>query len=129
MSKMKLTVPAVDEWALALRAALSAAGAVSGLSLEMIDDLKTACDEAFYLLTRQPTKADSVSLSFWEENCILKLRITADRAACSQACQAQDPEIAKLIIGTLVGEVHLEKDSCGIHTVDMTLPESCTHKQ
>ena len=43
---------------------------------------------------------------------------TGKRIECAQDCILQDPEIAELIIGTLVTEIKLESDSCGTHTVN-----------
>lgn len=122
MNRSSITVPARPEWALVLRAALGGIGAVANLSLDSIDDLRTACDEAFDLLTHQPREAVSITLSCRILEDTLSIRIRAERAQVYQECSDIDPEVAQLIIGTLVTDVHMEGDRCGIYSVHMTLP-------
>lgn len=117
-----LTVPAEPEYGLVLRMALSAIGAINGLSLDMIDDLKTALDEAFDLLTHQLRLVESVKLRCIPEENELKICLSAQRAMTKQDCTPVDPEVAHLIIGTLATKVNLEGDQCGIHSVHFSLP-------
>ncbi len=123
---MTITVPAKEEWALVLRTALSGVGTIAGLSVDMIDDLKTASDEAFELLTHQPRASVSVTLRCDIADRALTIRIQAERAMAYQECTPVDPEVAQLIIGTLVTKVHLEGDRCGIYSVHMTLPTAAS---
>lgn len=122
MNAFTMTVPASDEWALVLRSALNGVGVLANLSVDMISDLRTACDEAFDLLTHQPRKAQSIQLSCSLENDQLSVLLKAERKPVLQECSPVDPEVARLIIGTLVTKVHLEGDSCGIYGVHMSLP-------
>ena len=122
MNKMTLTVPAKDEWALVMRTTLSGMGALAKLSVEMIDDLRIACDEAFNLLTHQSQLIQHLVFSCEIKDGFLMIRLSVERAFASQMCTPVDPEVAHLIIGTLVTDVHLEGDSCGIYTVHMKVP-------
>ncbi len=122
MNKMTLTVPAKDEWALVMRTSLSGMGALAKLSVEMIDDLRIACDEAFNLLTHQSQLIQHLVFSCEIKDGFLMIRLSVERAFASQMCTPVDPEVAHLIIGTLVTDVHLEGDSCGIYTVHMKVP-------
>ena len=122
MTSSTLTVPAKPEWALVLRTALSGIGAVANLSLDTIDDLRTAADEAFDLLTHQPREVTHMTLECELDEQLLHVRLTAQRAQQYQECTPVDPEIAQLIIGTLVTNVHMEGDKCGIYRVHMSLP-------
>lgn len=121
MNQMTLTVPAQQEWALVLRTALNGVGVLANLSVDMIADLRTACDEAFDLLTHQPRSAENITLLCQLQNKILTVRLSAQRTNDFQACVPSDPEVANLIIGTLVTDVHLHADSCGIYSVSMSL--------
>lgn len=124
MNELILIVPAHGEWILALRATLSAVGALAGLSLDMIDDLRIAADEAFDLLTHQPRKLDNVRMTCRATPSQLQVQLEGFRTHTTQQCVPADAETARLVIGTLVTEMHLEGDSCGIHSVCMSLP-SC----
>lgn len=122
MNELSMTVPAKDEWALVLRSALNGVGVLANLSVDMISDLRTACDEAFDLLTHQARSVESIKLHCKVEEGQLQLWLRAERKPTLQACYPMDPEVAHLIIGTLVTDVHLEGDSCGIYGVHMSLP-------
>ncbi|MHC1785900.1 MAG: hypothetical protein AB9880_02380 [Christensenellales bacterium] len=122
MNQMTLTVPAHEEWALVLRTALNGVGVLANLSVDMIADLRTACDEAFDLLLNQPRSAESVTLICALQGKALTVRLSAQRAFNYQSCIPADPEVSNLIIGTLVTDVHIEGDSCGVYSVLMSLP-------
>lgn len=123
MNEVTLTLPANDKWTLAMRSTLSAVGATCGLSLEMIDDLKIAVDEAFDLITHQPKPLERVRMtcSILDKELIVALNGIRTKTICT-SCIPKDPETAKLVIGTLVTDINLESDSCGIHSIQMSLP-------
>ncbi|MGI6725099.1 MAG: hypothetical protein ACOX62_02710 [Christensenellales bacterium] len=122
MNKMILTVPASCEWSLVVRTALGAVGVLATLSMDVIDDLRAAVDEAFELVTHQERMVENVTLTCEMEDGKIYITLEAQRAANAQDCEMKDPEVAQLIIGTLVTEVKLEGDHCGIYTVRMSLP-------
>ena len=122
MNRMTLTVPAKEEWGLVIRSALHGMGVVANLSSDMIDDVRTAVDEALELLTHQLRQAEHIHVICEVEPKGLLLRVCADRAPGTTGCIPKDPEMARLLIGTLVTDVHLEGDSCGIHCVQMRFP-------
>ena len=119
---MILSVPASPEWGLVVRTSLGAVGVMANLSLDVIDDLRTAVEEAFELVTHQERQVEKVILSCKMEDGKILITLEAQRAPDAQACDRMDPEVAQLIIGTLVTDVKLEGDQCGIHTVRMSLP-------
>lgn len=119
---MILSVPASPEWGLVVRTSLGAVGVMANLSLDVIDDLRTAVEEAFELVTHQERQVEKVILSCKMEEGMIHITLEAQRAPNAQACDMMDPEVAQLIIGTLVTEVKLEGDQCGIYTVRMSLP-------
>lgn len=122
MNRMILSVPASPEWGLVVRTSLGAVGVMANLSLDVIDDLRSAVEEAFELVTHQERLVEKVTLSCKMEDGQIHITLEAQRAADAQACDMMDPEVAQLIIGTLVTEVKLEGDQCGIYTVRMSLP-------
>ena len=122
MNALTLTVPALQRWALALRTTAGAAGAMAGLSLDLIDDLRIAIDEAFDLLTHQSQPLESVTMTCSPGDKALNIALSAKRALTGPTCKPADPETARLLIGTLVADIHLEGDCCGVHSVVMSLP-------
>ena len=122
MNELNLTIPADSRWLLALRSSLSAVGAIAGLSLDTIEDMRIAVDEAFDLLAHQPRSLEAIMLICNIEEDKLNVRLEGKRSFSPQQCVPADAETARLVIGTLVADIHLEGDSCGIHSVYMTLP-------
>ena len=112
-------MPAKPEWALVLRTALSGIGAVANLSLDTIDDPRTAADVAFDPLTHQPREVTNMTL---ECELMSSSARTPDRPTrpAVPGVHPGRPEIAQLIIGTLVTNVHMEGDKCGIYRVHVS---------
>ena len=122
MNRVTLTVPPNKQWSLVVRASLGAIGVTANLSLDVIDDLRTAVEEAFELVTHQEREVEKVILSCKIEDGMIYINLEAQRASNAQACDMMDAEVAQLIIGTLVTDVNLEGDQCGIYAVRMALP-------
>lgn len=122
MNELTLTIPADTKWTLALRSLAGAAGALAGLTLDTIDDLRIAVDEAFDLLTHQPLTPKTITMTCRPTERSLEVRMDCKRMLEHQRCEPSDPETARLIIGTLVADIHLEGDACGIHSVCMSMP-------
>lgn len=122
MNELKVTIPAQRTWLLALRSCIGACGSIAGLSIDTIGDLRIAIDESFDLLTHQAREISSITMLCKVNDECISISLTGKRTECAQNCIPQDPEIAELIIGTLVTEIKLESDSCGTHTVNFSLP-------
>ena len=106
-----MTIPAAQDWALLLRLAVSGAGALFDLSVELLEDLRTAMDECCDLLLHQRYTAQSLLLEWTEASEGVLVSLSAqDRT--SAACKSPaENEIAKLILGTLVHAVDFEQSS------------------
>lgn len=122
MNKMSLSIPAKPEWRLVLRSVLNGVGVLANLSVDMIDDLRSASDEAYDLLTHQSKHISHILVRSEILDDILSVRLSVKRTFASQHCAPADVEVANLIIGSFVTKVHLEGDSCGIYSVHMKLP-------
>jgi anti-sigma regulatory factor (Ser/Thr protein kinase) len=124
MNDMILSIPAELEWALVLRMALSGAGVLADLPIDLMEDLRTAADEAFDLLTHQGMKAGRITLacSVREDELIIALR--AEDMGCAQSCPRPDRDIARQILATLLTGVRFEDDGQDIRGVIMTLPRA-----
>lgn len=122
MKPMVLTVPARQEWIMVLRMAASGVGAVYDLPVDVLEDLCTALEESCELLLHQDYTAEALTLQCEEKRDGLHVSLTARERSAQKEEDAADPDIARLIIQTLVKEVTLEKDQDGVHCVRMTLP-------
>ncbi len=122
MKPMVLTVPARQEWIMVLRMAASGVGAVYDLPVDVLEDLCTALEESCELLLHQDYTAETLTLQCEEKRDGLHVSLTARERSAQKEEDAADPDIARLIIQTLVKEVTLEKDQDGVHCVRMTLP-------
>lgn len=122
MTPMTLTVPAGEEWILVLRMAASGVSALFDVPVDVMEDLNTAIEESCDLLLHQDYSAETLTLNCEPRPDGLHVTLTArERTRCPEEEKA-DPEIARLIIQTLVREVALERDDVGVHCVRMTLP-------
>ncbi|MBR3739096.1 MAG: hypothetical protein IKN04_01390 [Clostridia bacterium] len=122
MTPMTLTVPAREEWVLVLRMASSGVSALFDVPVDVMDDLNTAIEESCDLLLHQDFTAETLTLKCEPRPDGLHVTLTAqERTRCPEEEKA-DPEIARLIIQTLVREVALDRDDAGVHCVRMTLP-------
>ncbi len=124
MRPMTLTVPAKEEWTLVLRMALSGVSALFDVPVDVMEDLSTAVEESCDLLLHQDYAAETLALQCEPKPDGLHVTLTAqERTRCREQEKA-DPEIARLIIQTLVREVALDQDETGVHRVRMALPVS-----
>ena len=122
MTPMVLTVPAREEWVLVLRMTLSGVSALFDVPVDVMEDLNTAIEESCDLLLHQDYTAETLTLKCepWADG--LHVSLTAqERTRCPEEEKA-DPEIARMIIQTLVREVSLDRDETGVHCVRMILP-------
>ncbi len=122
MTPMTVAVPARKEWALVLRMALSGVSALFDVPVDVMEDLNTAIEESCELLLHQDYTAETLTLKCEAKADGLHVSLSAqERTRCPEEEKA-DPEIARLIIQTLVRQVDLERDEAGVHCVRMTLP-------
>ncbi len=122
MKPMTLTVPAREEWILVLRMTLSGVSALFDVPVDVMEDLNTAIEESCDLLLHQDYTAETLTLKCEPRPDGLHVTLTAQERTRCQEEEKADPEIARLIIQTLVREVALDRDDAGVHCVRMTLP-------
>jgi hypothetical protein len=119
---LTLTVPADSDWMLVVRMALGGAGALMGLGIDLVDDLRTAADEACDFLLHQPRKVDSIKIVCSLKNEAVCTVFTCDFAGECQSCEEVDMDVTRGILETLIPKVELEEDGVCVHTVTLTLP-------
>ena len=119
---LSLTVPADPTWMLVVRMALGGAGALMGLNIDLVDDLRTAADETCDFLLHQPRKVSSIHIV-----CSLKDEAVCTVFACDfaqdcQTCEEVDLDVTRGILETLIPKVELEEEGVCIRSVALTLP-------
>ena len=119
---MTLTAPAKEEWVLVLRMAFSGVCALLDVPVDVMEDASTAIEESCDLLLHQDYSAETLTLQCEALPDGLRVTLTAQEGDRRIEEEKADPEIARLIIETLVRQVALEQDEAGVHCVRMTLP-------
>lgn len=119
---LALSIPADPRWVLVVRMALGGAGALMGLDIGLMDDLRTAADEACDFLLHQPRKAARIELVCRLHEKAVCTVFTCVWAAQCQTCEEMDIEVTRGILETLIPKVELEAEGVCIRSVALTLP-------
>ncbi len=119
---LTLTVPADPNWMLVVRMALGGAGALMGLNIDLVDDLRTAADETCDFLLHQPRKVRCIKIACSLKNEAVCTVFNCDFAQECQTCEEMDLDVTRGILETLIPEVELEEDGVCIRSVSLTLP-------
>jgi len=119
---LTLTVPADPNWMLVVRMALGGAGALMGLGIDLVDDLRTAADETCDFLLHQPRKVHCIKIVCSLKDEAVCTVFTCDFAQECQTCEEMDLDVTRGILETLIPKVELEEDGVCIRSVSLTLP-------
>ncbi len=119
---LTLTVPANPDWMMVVRMALGGAGALLGLGIDLVDDLRTAADETCDFLLHQPRKVQCINIVCSLKDEAVCTVFTCNFAGECQACEEVDLDVTRGILETLIPEVELEEDGVCVRTVTLTLP-------
>ena len=111
-----------EDWLIA-RMALSGLGMLAGLDADLIGDLQTAVNECCDCLLHQTTTPETLVLSARAEKGRLQFRFSAEGGAGQGPADAQDAEIARCVLETLLPEVRLETDVHGVYGLCGSLAE------
>ncbi len=117
-----LSLPADREFVLLARMMLSGLGMMAGLDVDLIDDLRTATDECCDCLLHQPVAAERLELRARVEGNRLHCCLNAIRAGGASDLPMNDLEITRGVLETLMPDVTLECDSCGVGSIGFSLP-------
>jgi hypothetical protein len=119
---LTLTVPADPDWMLVVRMALGGAGALMGLGIDLVDDLRTAADETCDFLLHQPRKVQCIKIACSLNSDAVCTVFTCDFTGEFQSCGEVDLDVTRGILETLIPKVELEEDGVCVRTVSLTLP-------
>ncbi len=117
-----LILPADSEFVLLARTALCGLGMIAGLDVGLIDDLRAATDECCDCLMHQSKKAERIELKAWLDGGRLYCCFKATRADEELAGPHSDQEISRCVLETLMPEVTILNDACGVGSIGFSLP-------
>lgn len=117
-----LSLPADKDFVLLARMALSGLGMLAGLDVDLIDDIRTATDECCDCLLHQPIRADRLELRARIDNGRLYCCLNAVRSNGPSDLPQSDLEITRGVLETLMPDVTLQGDACGVGSIGFSLP-------
>ncbi len=117
-----LNMPATQEFVLLARMALSGLGMIAGLDVGLIDDVRAATDECCDCLLHQQRKAARIELKAWVDGERMHCCFQAIRADETQDGPQNDTELSRCVLETLMPDVTLLHDACGVGSIGFSLP-------
>ena len=120
--EIMLNLPADQEFVLLARMALSGLGMIGGLDVGLIDDVRAAADECCDCLMHQSRKAERIEMKARLDSGRLYCCFQAIRSEQSPDGPLGDYELSRCVLETLMPDVTLEKDACGVGTIGFSLP-------
>ena len=120
--EVTLSLPADRDFVLLARMVLSGLGMLAGLDVDLIDDLRTATDECCDCLLHQPVRADRLELRARVDEGRLYCCLNAVRSGGESDLPVNDLEITRGVLETLMPDVSLECDACGVGSIGFSLP-------
>ena len=117
-----LSLPADRDFVLLARMVVSGLGMLAGLDVDLIDDLRTATDECCDCLLHQPIRAERLELHARVQNGRLYCCMNAKRSGGVSDLPQSDLEITRGVLETLMPDVTLQCDACGVGSIGFSLP-------
>lgn len=122
---ISLRVPGEMAYALVIRTALGGVAILKDLSVDQMDDLRTAADEACDCLLHQGRAVEAIQVHVIEREKKLTVSLEAEFSGCRQGDCADQTAISQAVLETLVPEVALTAAECGcIQRIDLTMPRA-----
>ena len=122
---ISLRVPGEMAYALVIRTALGGVAILKDLSVDQMDDLRTAADEACDCLLHQGRPVEAIQVHVTEQEKKLTVSLEAEFSGARQGDYADQTAISQAVLETLVPEVALQTAACGcIQRIDLTMPRA-----
>ena len=122
---VELKLPAQQNVMLVMRLTTAGVIARAGLTVDRINDVKLAVEEACTCLMQSASNPKTLCLRFFEEEKCLKIRICGD-CICGGGAVAEDElTVVQCILESLVDgvELHTHGDDIGAIELRVNLPE------
>lgn len=121
MQTIKLSVPAEAEYARAVRMMASSLAVVCDMSVEDVEDIRMAAEEAFVVSCA--TQPDSCDIDFGLEEGALSMDISLgdhDPAESDDADAVQALDLAELLLEAVCDECDYTEDGSALHILKRT---------
>ena len=120
-----LRVPGEMAYALVIRTALGGVAILKDLSVDQMDDLRTAADEACDCLLHQGRGVGAVQVQVKDGGDTLTVSLEAEFVGSRQSDCSDRTAVSKAVLETLVPHVELVQADCGcIQRIDLTMPKA-----
>ena len=120
--EITLSLPAEQEFVLLARMALCGLGMLAGLDVGLIDDLRAATDEVCDCLLHQKRIAERIELKAWLTDTRMHCAFKAVHANEQFDGECSDHELSRCVLETLMPDVALINDDCGVGEISFSLP-------
>ena len=120
--EIKLSLPADQEFVLLARMTLCGLGMLGGLDVGLIDDVRAATDEVCDCLMHQKKRVECIELTAWLTDERLHCQFKALRTEETLNGECGDREVSRCVLETLMPDVELVNDQCGVGEISFSLP-------
>jgi|GEM_PF-128878 len=121
-NEIMLNLPADQDFVLLARMTLCGMGMIAGLDVGLIDDVRAATDECCDCLMHQSLKAERIELRAWLSGDRMHCCFRGVYAKAPSGFVPNDQEISRCVLETLMPDVTIHKDACGVGTIGFSLP-------
>ena len=116
---VELTLPAQQNMMLVLRLTTAGVIARAGLTVDRMDDVKLAVEEACSCLISAPTAPNRLCLRFREDEQGLKIGVRAQSGSPACVVSEDEREVVQCILESLVDGVELHMQGEAIDAIEM----------
>lgn len=119
---ISLRIPGEMAYALVIRTALGGVAILKDLSVDQMDDLRAASDEACDCLLHQGCPVSAIQMNVIDQGSTLTVSLTAEFAGIPRGGSDDQAAISQAVLETLVPQVHLVAEKGCIGRIDLTMP-------
>lgn len=122
---ISLRIPGEMAYALVIRTALGGVAILKDLSVDQMDDLRMAADEACDCLLHQGCPVAAIQMDVTDRGEKLTVSLQAEFSGCGQGGNSHQAAVSQAVLETLVPEVALLPGENGcIQRIDLTMPKA-----
>lgn len=121
---ISLRIPGEMAYALVIRTALGGVAILKDLSVGQMDDLRAAADEACDCLLHQGCPVSAIQMNVTDQGETLTVSLKAEFVGVPQGGGADQTDISRAVLETLVPQVKLVAEEGCIGRIDLTMPRA-----
>ncbi len=119
---ISLRIPGEMAYALVIRTALGGVAILKDLSVDQMDDLRAAADEACDCLLHQGCPVGAIQMNVTDQGTTLTVSLKAEFIGTPAGGGEEQTAISKAVLETLVPQVTLVAENGCIARIDLTMP-------